>query len=130
MSIIKWRDSYATGVEEMDAEHHELIDIINQLYEMMREKRPRAELKSIYDRLHSYTENHFRHEEQMMIESEYDGLAEQQKFHKQFIIELDKMEADLLSADEAVVPVVYKFLREWWLNHIVEVDKRYGPTLS
>jgi hemerythrin len=85
MTIIKWRDSYATGVEEMDTEHRELIDIINQLYEMLREKREPAELKIIYDRLHRYTENHFQHEEQMMEESGHDGLAEQQKAHKQFV---------------------------------------------
>lgn len=130
MTIIKWRDSYSTGVEEMDKEHHEIIDIINQLYEMLRKKRERAELKTIYDRLHRYTEKHFQHEEQMMEESGHEGLAEQQQAHKQFVSELDRMEADLLSADESVVPVVYKFLREWLLKHIVEVDKRYGPNLS
>ena len=130
MTVIKWRDSYATGVAEMDAEHRELIDIINQLYEMLREKKSHDELKNIYDRLHSYTEKHFQHEEQMLEEAEYDGLAGQQNAHKQFIVELDKMEADLLSGNESVVPVVYKFLRDWWLQHIVEIDKLYGPTLS
>ena len=130
MSIIKWRDTYATGVAEMDAEHHEIIDIINQLYDMLREKKSYTELKNIYDRLYSYAENHFRHEEQLMEAAGFEGLDDQLQAHVYFVDELAKMEANLLSADESVAPVVYKFLREWWLKHIVELDKRYGSILS
>ncbi len=39
MALIKWRDSYATGIPEMDDEHREIIDIINTLYEMIRDKK-------------------------------------------------------------------------------------------
>ena len=130
MTIIKWRDSYETGVAEMDNEHREIIEIINQLYEMLREKKSYSELENIYNRLLDYTKNHFAHEENLMEEAKYPGLERQRKAHAMFIAELEKMEKDLLSAEESVAPVVYKFLREWLLKHIVEVDKEYGPSLS
>jgi len=31
MDIIKWRNSYETGIAEMDNEHRQLIQLINQL---------------------------------------------------------------------------------------------------
>lgn len=129
--IIKWRDSYATGVEVMDAEHKQLIDIINDLYLMQRDKTASKEkLKEVYDSLVSYTEDHFKHEERLLKEKEYDGLEEQYQSHAEFITKLKDMENDLTSGNEETIPVVYKFLREWWLGHIVDLDKNYGPHLS
>lgn len=130
MSIIKWRESYETGVEEMDNEHRELIDIINLLYQMQREKKSYEELKGIYQRLLDYTQNHFQHEEKLMADSQYPGLQEQQQTHEKFVLRLKDMEEDLVSAKESAAPVVYKFLREWWLDHIVGMDKNYGPHLQ
>ena len=59
MPLIKWRDSYATGIKEMDDEHREIIDIINTLYEMIRDKKNYDELKNVYERLYNYSLNHF-----------------------------------------------------------------------
>ncbi len=130
MSIIKWRESYETGVEVMDNEHRELIEIINLLYQMQRDKKAYEELKKIYARLLEYTQNHFQHEEKLMMDAEYPGLVEQQENHAEFITKLKEMEEDLLAAKESAAPVVYKFLREWWLDHIVGMDKEYGPHLQ
>jgi len=129
MTVIKWRESYETGVEEMDNEHKTLIDIINQLYQMQREKKSYEELKGIYNRLLQYTENHFQHEEKLLEESGYAQYKEQCQSHVDFIEKLKDLKEDLLSAKESSAPVVYKFLREWWLNHIVGMDKEYGPHL-
>ncbi len=127
--IIKWRESYETGVEVMDNEHRELIEIINLLYQMQRDKKSYDELQDIYQRLLDYTQNHFQHEEKLMAESEYSGLKKQQQNHEEFVAKLKDMKEDLLSVKETAAPVVYKFLREWWLEHIVGMDKEYGPHL-
>ena len=129
MSVIKWRESYETGIAEMDNEHRELIEIINQLYQMQREKKAYDELKNIYNRLLEYTRNHFLNEEKLMEDSNYPGLQQQKNSHAEFVAKLQEMENDLVSANESVAPVVYRFLREWWLDHIVGMDKDYGPHL-
>lgn len=130
MTIIKWRESYETGVAEMDAEHKELIDIINQLYQMQREKKSYEELQDVFNRLVRYTENHFSHEERLMEQTKYGEVEQQKAAHQKFIEELKEMEPDLVSGREDAAPVVNKFLREWWLNHIVGMDKEYGPHLQ
>lgn len=130
MALIKWRDSYATGIKEMDDEHRELIAIINTLYEMIRDKENYDELKRVYERMYNYSLHHFSHEEQILEESQFSGLAEQKEQHVSFVARLEEMKEQLLSADESITPEVYKFLREWWLHHIVEVDGRYGDNLK
>ncbi|MDJ0624213.1 MAG: bacteriohemerythrin [Desulfocapsaceae bacterium] len=130
MALIKWRDSYATGIPEMDDEHREIIDIINTLYEMIRDKKNYEELKNVYERMYNYSLNHFSHEEQILEESNYSGLAAQKEQHSRFAARLEEMKEQLLSADESAIPEVYKFLREWWLQHIVEVDGQYGDVLK
>ena len=36
MTVIKWRDSYNTGVEQFDLEHHKILELIEVLYEAVR----------------------------------------------------------------------------------------------
>ncbi len=130
MTIIKWRDSYETGIEAMDNEHKKIIVIINQLYQMQRDKKSFDELKVIYQSLVEYTEQHFQHEEQLLDEAGYPELGQQRASHVVFVQKLSEMEKDLLAAKESAVPVVYKYLRQWWLDHIVGEDKLYGPFLQ
>ncbi len=80
--------------------------------------------------MYNYSLNHFSHEEQILEESNYSGLAAQKEQHSRFAARLEEMKEQLLSADESAIPEVYKFLREWWLQHIVEVDGQYGDVLK
>lgn len=130
MALIKWRDSYATGVKEMDEEHRVIIDLINTLYEMIRDKKRYEELRTVYERMYSYSRDHFSHEEQMLEEADFSGLAEQKEQHAQFIARLDELKDELLSANESVTLEVYTFLREWWLQHIVETDGQYSEHMQ
>ncbi len=126
MTVIKWRDSYTIGVEEMDEEHKKLIEIINRLFQMIRDKKSYEELNEIYESLVAYTEQHFQHEEKLLDEAEYPRLEEQRTLHAEFVKKLEEMKNNLTSADESIAPVVYKFLRDWWVQHIVGEDKLYG----
>ena len=37
MSLIEWKDEFSVGVAEVDLEHRDLIDLINDLHSLMGE---------------------------------------------------------------------------------------------
>jgi hemerythrin len=130
MDIIKWRASYETGIRKMDEEHKQLIVVINTLFNMIRSGEKEADLKKVYDTLSAYTQKHFRHEEEILKKHGYEDFDDQKFEHSQFIEELEKMRSELDSNSEEAVAKVYKFLREWWIDHIVGSDKKYSQFLK
>lgn len=130
MDVIKWRSSFDTGIAEMDEEHRRIIDVINQLYRMLRGHEENGDLEGIYTILKEYSELHFEHEEELLRSNDYPDMKEQGDSHREFVEKLEEIREDLKANDPSVIPGVYKYLREWWIGHIVESDKKYGPFLK
>ena len=129
MAIISWKAVYETGVVSLDNEHRELIEEINRLYEAVRDKRGTEVLGDILQMLEKYTVDHFKHEEKMMADYGYAGLEEHQKVHQDLIQAVDELKAKVSFGTEDLARQLLKFLRYWLLEHIVEVDKKYGKFL-
>lgn len=124
---ISWKDFYSVGDPSLDAQHKQIIGIINELYEAMQRDTSQKTIKSIIDRLVQYTFNHFKSEEEAFQTSDYPAVAEHKALHdkiRQKTIDL-RNHADLVSNHDLL-----GFLKEWWLGHIQSVDKQYAPYLE
>ncbi len=129
MSVIAWKDCYATGIGEFDAEHKDLVERVNSLYEAIRSKEAAERIKVIVPALKAYTLSHFAHEEQLLEEHQYPNLADHRKEHEDLKLKVGEFE-DRLGEDDPQLPLqLFNFLREWLLHHIVEIDSQYGPFL-
>ena len=63
---IAWKDYYSVGDESLDAQHKQLLGIINELYGAIEQGADRLAVRPILDRLLQYTLTHFKHEEEVM----------------------------------------------------------------
>ncbi len=127
--LINWSRSYSVGVNQMDSEHQRLIDIINNLYTAMRSGRSKDAIGSILDELVEYTKTHFAHEERLMKESNYAGFDEQKRAHEALISQVIEIQGKYRSGT-ALGQEVMSFLKNWLVNHIQGLDKRYGPVMN
>ena len=127
--LINWSRSYSVGVNQMDSEHQRLIDIINNLYTAMRAGRSKDAIGSILDELVEYTKTHFAHEERLMKESGYAGFDEQKRAHEALISQVIEIQGKYRSGT-ALGQEVMSFLKNWLVNHIQGLDKRYGPVMN
>jgi hemerythrin len=130
MAVIEWKPAYATGIVALDNEHKGLIAELNRLYEAMRDKRGQEVLGATIAMLERYTVDHFQHEEKLMEEYQFPGLAEHRLIHQGLIEDVAQLKERSSGGDEALARELLKFLREWVLNHIMEVDQQYGPYLE
>ena len=124
---IAWKDYYSVGDESLDAQHKQLLGIINELYSAIEQGADRLAVRPILDRLLQYTLTHFKHEEEVMSAHDYPGLAQHKAFH-------DKMRQRTIdyceNADLVTGRDLFSFLKQWWCNHIQEQDKDYAPYLK
>ena len=121
---VTWKDFYSVGDPSIDAQHKQILDTINELYEAMQKGKDRAVLKPILDRLLQYTLAHFQLEEQVMQEHEYPDFAQHTALH-------DRIRQKTRDLQEHAYLVtghdLLRFLKDWWVGHIQGCDKKYTP---
>lgn len=66
MEIVKWRKTYETGIGLMDEQHNKLIPLVNQMYNILRNKEGMDELYAILQEMSDYAEQHLRDEENLL----------------------------------------------------------------
>ena len=66
MPLFVWEDKYKVGVKEFDEQHKKLIELINKLYDAMKQGHGKDVLKSIVNDLFEYTKYHFETEEKIL----------------------------------------------------------------
>lgn len=130
MSIIKWRDSYNTGVAQFDQEHHKIIELIDVMYVALRDSLDEEMIKKVCQEAMTYTEVHCTNEEQALVSINYPGLEEQKTAHLRMKEEVKKFQALIATNYREGATGLYKFLRDWLINHILACDKKYGPYLQ
>jgi len=61
--LLRWRAAYAVGETETDAEHRELVALVNALHDRWAANAGRDELSRLFDRVISSAVNHMNHED-------------------------------------------------------------------
>ena len=115
MALLEWRDSFSVGVAALDADHRQLIQLINELYQARQEDRDARAVRSIIGRLQVHMRDHFAREEAVMEKIGYDGLIEHRQHHQQTVLRIDQFSD---SADDLPLQVL-EFMKAWFINHVV-----------
>ncbi|HJU71950.1 MAG TPA: response regulator [Paucimonas sp.] len=122
-AALAWNEQFATGLEEIDAQHRALIDKINALSELRESGAHDHALRDAFDDLRRYALYHFQSESKLIqawpVNRAYrDAHA---KAYRSFTQLLNKVDAFVASHLIDVVGHLLGFLVKW---HIVGVDAR------
>jgi hemerythrin-like metal-binding protein len=130
MDIIKWRESYTTGITSLDRQHQKLIGLINKLYKVIIKEDSSDSVEEVLSKLIEYAEKHLREEEAILETNGYPDFANHIVLHQSYLEEVKTLMAKVKKDKEAAVRDTYSFLRKWWLGHIVAEDQKYGEFLK
>lgn len=130
MEIIKWRTAYETGIEQMDKQHKQLIQLINQMYTLLRNDTGFEAMASILKEMDEYAANHFKDEEALLETHSFPDLAKQQSSHAAYTEKVTSMLESENIHNQAGARDLYSFLRKWWIDHIIGEDREYGSFLK
>jgi hemerythrin len=130
MTVIKWLESYNTGVAQFDREHHKLVELIDVMYRAVRDKEGKETARRACTELIAYTIYHFENEELAMSAVNYPELEAHREEHNRLKAEVKELEQRLETNFPEAANELYRFLRQWLVNHIQECDKRYSSSLQ
>lgn len=125
MEKIKWDDSFSVGVSEMDRQHKRIIDLINSLIEKQEMEVDSEIISDTLTRMLEYANEHFGREEQYMLESGYPDYSRQKEEHNEFRKRTAFFSVDTIKHKMTIPKEVLAYLKEWWVNHILNADMKY-----
>jgi len=125
MALFKWNDTYSVGVEIFDSDHKKLIEYLNQMYDLMTQKKPREEVKPVLDGLRTYTITHFKNEEIKFKLYDYPDIESHKREHIGFIEKVEEFYKEYNSGKLMLNMEVLNFLTNWLKKHIKGSDQKY-----
>lgn len=125
---IVWDTSFETGIDEVDAQHRRLVEIINSLAEGIG-RASMTDLHGVLSQLKDYAQYHFRTEEGIMEAQAYPGLEDHRAEHRAFVDQILLFDLDVILASEGLAWDMFHFLRGWLTNHILVVDRQFAASL-
>ena len=130
MAHIRWKDRYNIGYKEIDAQHMGLLGVLNELADLIGKKSAPDAVAAIFHRLCQYALTHFATEERYLKAAGYPGLSRQESEHATFINRLLELNHSYDPVDPQLVEETLSFVKDWYLNHILQSDLDYVPHLK
>lgn len=120
-----WSDVFSIGNKAVDRDHQRLLEIYNELGGFLKMDYDRSKFAETLSKMSDYSIYHFNREELYMQKLSYPDFESHKKQHKEFIIEVSTYNSNFLTANPPDPSVVVSFLENWWINHILQIDRKY-----
>jgi len=127
---IVWGYVLSVGNDEIDDDHHRLVELFNMLNHAVKEDESPAYLGALLEELINCTVWHFSHEERLMIKHGYDGYDEHRAEHQELIQTAKELQQKILQADKQMAMDDLEFLERWLTGHILSTDMKLGSYLA
>lgn len=126
MPLLTWNQSLSVGIEELDAQHQKLIDILNHLYDAMGDGHGTQALKPVLHGLVEYTATHFDTEERYMQEFNYPDYAHHKDEHDVLTWKVAELSLRLEQGGKTMLTIeTLTFIKAWLTAHILGTDMHY-----
>jgi len=120
-----WSDDFLIGIEELDYEHRNLIDNINELHDELLEHVDMDRVADTLGSIHARIQAHFALEEHFMLSRNYPHFDEHKAEHNKLLDEyterMTKFRRNPNLDDRRAMEDV---LRKWIIHHILTSDKK------
>ena len=130
MAHIQWKERYNIGYKEVDAQHKQLLAILNELIDLVDEHGDPTAVRGIFQRLCDYVRFHFTREESYLKACGYPQFIEHQAQHGVFVDKLLELNRTYDPGDPRLLEETLDFLKHWYIDHILETDFDYVPFLK
>lgn len=124
--MTRWRPEYATGVQELDAEHQGLFALFAKLHAAIHAGQGSDVVGPVLDELLDYTWYHFAREEALMTRIGYPHLSQHVIEHGNLRRQVDAMRALFAAGEDGLPMELLQLLSDWLKCHTTTSDRRIG----
>ncbi len=131
--VFVWDTTLLTGLDEVDAQHHHLVDLFNTLNRAMFHGRALSpdQQQRIFDELIAYARQHFEDEERLMADAGVDARHRElhARLHHEFVEQVRSM-WDARGHLRQPGDTLMGFLTSWLGLHIMGVDQSMARQMA
>lgn len=120
----------AVGIDEIDAQHMQLVQLINGLHDHIVADDAMETMEKVLDRVIEYTAFHFKTEEGLMNKHGYPESDAHIEEHRKLVSNALKLQKIFGSGAGAFTMDTIAFLQDWLWHHIDQSDKMLGKYLA
>ena len=124
MDLIEWKDSYAIGVPAVDAEHRELIELINEVNRRLEAGEQGMTVSNFLGEIFARISAHFALEERIMRERGYDQLGPHKADHERLLDIIRDIMDDYEDHNVYDPATLGSRLNDWFSEHFRTHDAR------
>jgi hemerythrin len=130
--IVSWSDKYATGIELIDSQHHQLVNLTNELYRacLSGGEERLTVFKEAMSRMVDYVRFHFTAELKLLEAVKYPDYNNHKKMHNDLVEEILTASNTYDDGKKFVPNKFVRTLKDWVFGHIAVYDKLYAAFVA
>ena len=130
MSLITWKPEFAVGVDSVDFEHRQMIDLINEIYDEMKTRKDADSIEQFMGDVHFAISAHFALEERLMRESDYVEYEAHKEDHEELLDQIRELMDQFVSDPDKGFDLLQENLSDWFEHHFATFDARLHGQLE
>lgn len=134
MSTFQWNKCFETGLQDVDEQHHTLVDLMNRFSALLEggESANVKQLERVCGELEDYARYHFSEEQMFMDELGVDRrhVAHHAQEHAEFFLDLARMRAEVMAGLPEAPRHLLEFMVHWLAAHILGSDQAMARQIA
>jgi hemerythrin-like metal-binding protein len=130
MNFLQWKPEYTVGVQSMDDEHREMIDLINATYEKLTSDAAADQVEEYLGEILSTISMHFALEERIMQNAGYGEFQAHKDDHEVLLDRLRDLMDDYYDDPASGAKRLEQSLSDWFATHFSTFDARLHGELD
>jgi hemerythrin len=125
-----FEQSYLVGIEALDSQHKQIVDLLNELYGSVIANKPRDSQFELLTRLVNLAKTHYATEEQVLRVHRYPGYLLHKDAHEALGRALRELREQIASRKQELTVEFVDLMKLWLIDHITEFDLGYARFLG
>ncbi len=130
MSLMQWKPEYSVGVESMDDEHREMINLINDTYDKLESDPDADQIEQCLGDIFSTISMHFALEERLMRKNNYAEYQAHKNDHEELLDQIRDLMDDFAADTSSGAVKLEQSLSDWFAGHFSTFDARLHGELG
>jgi hemerythrin len=130
MSLMQWKPEYSVGVESMDDEHREMINLINDTYDKLESDPDAGQIEQCLGDIFSTISMHFALEERLMRKNNYAEYQAHKNDHEELLDQIRDLMDDFAADTSSGAVKLEQSLSDWFAGHFSTFDARLHGELG
>ena len=130
VAVLTWNEQLSVGIAELDQQHKQLAEMVNDLYDGVGGRRDETVLQRLLHEMIALAGVHFQTEEWYMRSYGFDGYDRHKGEHAALMAKVHDLKSRIDSGQARITSDVVMFLRNWLQGHILGEDMNYAIFLA